>query len=193
MGATFDENLNWDTQRLLNAIWDQWHDVFGITLGRVERTLVSELRVVRNRWAHEEPFSTDDAYRAIDSVERLLKAVSAPQREEARKQKDEMLLILSKEQTEDLGPTNTKVPSMNPTFLNVYGLLVRKGPGRATSSKGTVYRIEAKNGNIVAFPRRGRIVVHKDCWLQNDTCQGTRAGGIYNGPYSILHWYAENS
>ena len=35
-----------------------------ITLGFSERSLVSELRDVRNRWAHQEPFSTDDAYRA---------------------------------------------------------------------------------------------------------------------------------
>ena len=35
----------------------------------------SELREVRNRWAHQEQFSTDDAYRALDTIERLLAGV----------------------------------------------------------------------------------------------------------------------
>jgi hypothetical protein len=43
---------------------------------------------------------------------------------------------------------------MNPTFSAVYELLRRKGPGQARSTKGTAYRIEAKDGNILAFPRR---------------------------------------
>ena len=34
------------------------------TLGFTERSIVSELREVRNKWAHQEPFSSDDAYRA---------------------------------------------------------------------------------------------------------------------------------
>jgi hypothetical protein len=67
-----------------------------------------------------------------------------------------------------------------------------KGPGKALSSKGTEYRIEAKNHKIVAFPKSGRITIHEDCWGKNITCQGTRAGGIYNGPYSIYDWYRDN-
>jgi hypothetical protein len=80
---------------------------------------------------------------------------------------------------------------MPPAFKDVYRMLQIKGPGRATSSHGTQYRIEARSGNIVAFPRSGRVTIHSDCWLQTTTCQGTRAGGVYNGPYSILDWYAE--
>jgi predicted AAA+ superfamily ATPase len=38
---------------------------------------VSELRDIRNRWAHQDAFSGDDAYRALDSMYRLLLAVSA--------------------------------------------------------------------------------------------------------------------
>ncbi len=50
-----------------------------------------------------------------------------------------------------------------------------------------------QDGKIVAFPRSGRITVHKDCWGDALTCQGTRAGGIYNGPHSIFDWYDEHS
>jgi hypothetical protein len=80
-----------------------------------------------------------------------------------------------------------------PTFDQVYDLLKIKGPGRAESSRGTIYRIEAINGNIVAFPRSSKVTIHQDCWEENITCQGTRAGGIYNGPYSIYDWFRENS
>lgn len=75
---------------------------------------------------------------------------------------------------------------MNPTFSAVYELLLRKGPGRATLTRGTIYRIEARDGNILAFPRSGRITVHKDCCRQEITCQGTHAGCIYNEPYTIV-------
>ncbi|HSH59555.1 MAG TPA: Swt1 family HEPN domain-containing protein, partial [Acidimicrobiales bacterium] len=66
-----------DAQFLLKVIWDEWQSVFRTTLGQSERTYVSELRNVRNRWAHQDAFSGDDAYRSLDSVHRLLLAVSA--------------------------------------------------------------------------------------------------------------------
>ena len=56
--------------------------VFRKTLGQAERTLVSELGDVRNRWARQNPFSTGDTYRALDSAGRLLTAVSVPQADE---------------------------------------------------------------------------------------------------------------
>src|SRR5215207_1056489 len=66
-----------DAQFLLKVIWDEWQPVFRNVLGQSERTYVSELREVRNRWAHQDAFSGDDAYRALDSIHRLLLAVSA--------------------------------------------------------------------------------------------------------------------
>src|SRR5216683_7755544 len=86
-----DGDKHWDTQALLLVMWDQWNVVFRNVLGQAERSLVSELRDVRNKWAHQEPFSTDDAYRALDSTARLLAAVSAPQADEVEKMKLELL------------------------------------------------------------------------------------------------------
>ena len=57
----------------------KWTEVFRQILGKSERSLVNELVTVRNAWAHQEPFSSDDAYRALDSAGRLLSAVSAAQ------------------------------------------------------------------------------------------------------------------
>src|SRR6266403_2249932 len=79
-------------------MWDAWNDVFGRTLGRAERSLVQELRDWRNKWAHQEPFSSDDADRALDSMARLLTAVSAPQADEVGKMKMELLRLIFDEQ-----------------------------------------------------------------------------------------------
>lgn len=66
-----------DPQVLLGTMWDQWNNVFRNVLGPSDRNLVSELREVRNQWAHNNQFSSGDAIRALDSAERLLTAVSA--------------------------------------------------------------------------------------------------------------------
>jgi len=50
---------------------------FDDSLGRAGETFASELREVRNTWAHNGTFSDDDAYRALDTGERLLKLVGA--------------------------------------------------------------------------------------------------------------------
>jgi predicted AAA+ superfamily ATPase len=88
----------WDAAVLLRLMWEAWNNVFRRILGQAERTLVSELRDVRNRWAHQEPFSTDDAYRALDSASRLLTAVSAPEAAEVEKIKMELLRVRFEEQ-----------------------------------------------------------------------------------------------
>ena len=54
-----------------------WNDAFRDVLGRTERSLVSELMEVRNKVSHNERFTYDDAERALDSIRRLLMAVSA--------------------------------------------------------------------------------------------------------------------
>src|ERR1700694_4490898 len=88
----------WDAASLLAVMWNQWNLVFRKTLGQAERTLVSELRDVRNKWAHQNPFSSDDSYRALDSSHRLLLAVSAPQADELDKMKMELLRVRFDEQ-----------------------------------------------------------------------------------------------
>lgn len=88
----------WDAAALLKVMWEGWNEVFRQTLGYAERSLVSELRTWRNKWAHQEAFSTDDAYRVLDSVERLLTAISASQAEELARMKQELLRVRFDEQ-----------------------------------------------------------------------------------------------
>ena len=82
---------DWDAAVLLKLLWESWNDVFRQTLGHAERSLVSELREVRNKWAHQEAFSSDDAYRALDSAAGCSPPISAPQADEIEKMKMELL------------------------------------------------------------------------------------------------------
>ena len=77
LGAGKSSSLN-DVAALLVVMDRKWGDVFRQILGKTERSLVNELLAVRNSWAHQEAFSGDDAYRALDSAGRLLTAISAP-------------------------------------------------------------------------------------------------------------------
>ena len=87
-----------DVAGLLRIMWESWNEVYRNTLGHAERSLVSELREVRNRWAHQEAFSSDDAYRALDSTHRLLAAVSASETTEVESMKMELLRVRFDEQ-----------------------------------------------------------------------------------------------
>jgi len=88
----------WDVAALLKVMWEAWNEVFRRTLGPAERSLLSELRDWRNKWAHQQPFSTDDAYRALDSAARLLTAVSAREAEDVERMKMELLRLRFEEQ-----------------------------------------------------------------------------------------------
>jgi hypothetical protein len=83
--------FEWDAHSLLTIMWDQWNAVFRNHLGHAERSLVSELREYRNRWAHQQDFDFDDAYRILDSVRRLLEAASADNLEAISRRKQEFL------------------------------------------------------------------------------------------------------
>ena len=83
-----------DPQFLLKTLWDYWNPVFSKVLGRNERSMVSLLRDVRDRWAHNEAFTGDDAYRALDGIQMLLQSVAASsQADEVGRSKDELLRL----------------------------------------------------------------------------------------------------
>jgi predicted AAA+ superfamily ATPase len=108
-----DDEPHFDVAAILAIMWDQWHHVFKNILGHAERSLVSELREVRNKWAHQQAFSSDDTYRALDSAARLLTAVSATEAETIEKIKMELLRVRFDEQlrTEKRKSAGTAVES----------------------------------------------------------------------------------
>ncbi|MBW4624355.1 MAG: ribonuclease III [Brasilonema octagenarum HA4186-MV1] len=74
-----EEILGNDVFTLLKVIIGQWNQVFSKNLGYAEGALVSELMEVTNSWADQYHFSTEDTYRTLDTIARLLKAISAPE------------------------------------------------------------------------------------------------------------------
>jgi predicted AAA+ superfamily ATPase len=115
-----EEKPQWDAAALLITLWNQWNDVFRKTLGQTERTFVSELRDVRNKWAHQRPFSTDDAYRALDSVSRLLVSVSAAaEADEVEKMKMELLRLRFDEQVRSEKRRSASTPLESQTVSNL--------------------------------------------------------------------------
>lgn len=68
-----------DAHSVLHLMFRRWNDVFQEKLGFNGRNYVSELIAARNDWAHQKPFSNDEAYRVADTAARLLKMVSAGQ------------------------------------------------------------------------------------------------------------------
>ena len=109
-----------DVAALLRVMWESWNEVFRDTLGHTERSLVSELRDIRNRWAHQSAFSGDDAYRALDSTHRLLLAVSSPEAGKIEAMKMELLRVRFDEQARTQrrrSATNTVVNSQGTSSL----------------------------------------------------------------------------
>ena len=55
----------------------RWYP-FSDTLGRVGEAFATELKNARNTWAHNGSFTDDDAYRALDTAERLMTLLGKP-------------------------------------------------------------------------------------------------------------------
>lgn len=100
-----------DLYSFLKYVWQEWNDVFRKTLGKAERSLLSECQDIRNTWAHSSTFTTDDAYRALDTAGRLLSAVSAPEADQIDKQKQELM----RTRYEDQARRETRRAAVAPT------------------------------------------------------------------------------
>jgi hypothetical protein len=91
MGRSTAGALHWDAQAVLTVLWDQWNRVFRDRLDQFERSLISELREFRNRWAHQVQFDFEDTYRILDDVERLLRAAGSPECETVARDRRDLL------------------------------------------------------------------------------------------------------
>lgn len=80
-----------DVQALLLIMWENWNEVFRSELGHNGRSYVSELREVRKKWAHQQPFSAEDAHRALDTMQRLLAMIGAREQAELKQLGQDML------------------------------------------------------------------------------------------------------
>jgi predicted AAA+ superfamily ATPase len=130
-----DGQIQWDAHRVLLILWNQWNNVFKKTLGQSERTYVSELREIRNKWAHQNTFTYDDTYRALDTMSRLLRSVSAAvQAPEVEKMAQETMRVRFAEQArqETRRKSGTPIEGTPPVGLKPWREVVTPHPDVAT-------------------------------------------------------------
>lgn len=65
------------TESSITSTFKQGWYPFNKTFGKAGESFAIELREARNNWAHNGTFTDDDAYRALDTGERLLKLIGA--------------------------------------------------------------------------------------------------------------------
>jgi len=91
---------NVDLTRLLNIFHEYRNDLFRDAMGRSAMNLMHEMQEVRNRWAHQEQFNTQDTLRSLDTIARLLEFANAPQaHDEVQRSHEQVLRQLYSEQT----------------------------------------------------------------------------------------------
>lgn len=93
-----NEEIFQDVSTLLTIINQRWDKVFKKYLSS-ERYLISELIEVRNRWAHINGFSPEDAFRALDSIHRLLVKIGAEQEKTVDAHKQTIFKLLTQKQS----------------------------------------------------------------------------------------------
>jgi predicted AAA+ superfamily ATPase len=103
-GLSSDSKLV-DPSVQLRVMADCWDLAFRTELDRSTRNVVFELRDTRNKWAHNEKFTADDAYRALDSIERVLVSIDAVEANEIGKQKNELMRLRYEAEAKRATPT----------------------------------------------------------------------------------------
>jgi hypothetical protein len=62
-----------DTKELLQLVQTHWFRLNqGIPMNGYEKSIFSEIRQIRNSWAHQVYFDANDTYRALDTLERAV-------------------------------------------------------------------------------------------------------------------------
>jgi ribonuclease III len=86
-----EDILHDDVSGLLKVIVGQWDNVFSKKLGNTQRAFVSELIETTKTWKHQSRFSLEDTYRTLDTITRLLKAISILEANVAEQHKQKIL------------------------------------------------------------------------------------------------------
>ncbi len=102
-GSSTEGSLQ-DPAFCLRVMAEAWDSSFRARLSRADRNLVFELRDWRNRWAHNDAFNSDDTYRALDSIERLLVSVDALQAGDVGRSKTELRRLVHEAETKKASP-----------------------------------------------------------------------------------------
>ncbi|GBF07240.1 hypothetical protein DAERI_130070 [Deinococcus aerius] len=110
----------WDIQLLVKTIAEFWHDAFGEKLKQTDRNNVFELRDWRNALAHDQPFTYDDTYRALDTMYRVASRMGLAVAAHLLKERDETMRIKLREQERSVSRSVTHVEGRIPEGLKAW-------------------------------------------------------------------------
>mgnify|MGYP000657421646 CR=1 FL=1 len=110
----------WDIQLLVKVIADFWNDAFGEKLKPDDRNNVFELRSWRNALAHDQPFTYDDTYRALDTMYRVSSRMGLAVAADLLKERDEVMRVKLREQERSVSRHVTPVEGKIPEGLKAW-------------------------------------------------------------------------
>jgi len=85
---------NIDLTRLFTIFHEYRNDIFRDAMGKSAIGFVHEVQDFRNRWAHQEQFTTPDTLRALDTIGRVVELTNTPDAYDAVHRSHEQLLRL---------------------------------------------------------------------------------------------------
>ncbi|WP_425309400.1 Swt1 family HEPN domain-containing protein [Ammonicoccus fulvus] len=103
--------LRFITEGITNQLNRGWRPIRD-EIGHAGESYASELREVRNDWAHMKRFTDDDAYRALDTCQRLLKLIgAAPEAEGVGRLRQELRRVTAEKDDRRTLSTTTSAES----------------------------------------------------------------------------------
>ena len=177
-----------DVARCLRLMDIHWRDLFGRKLKREHRTWLNELIDTRNKWAHQGSLDMqdDDAWRALDTMTRLVEPMDAQATDELRKLAHDM-----RDKTEDplRGEENEKIKATKSRSHGKHSNQKTTDPGYNNKNNQTVIRkteLPGNHHNQKLYVLRCEECLHEfgangaDIWLRRcPNCQGGAAGLPY--------------
>lgn len=125
--------------------------IFATKLSPVDQAYATELREMRNRWAHQEPISADDTDRAFGTAARLLQSIKAD---------------------EEVRALEALRGRADPHFLNGLVQIARIDSAEIYTEESLDYEAARKDGNYLVFKSydsQGRVVnvkIHVDIVIE---------------------------
>lgn len=110
----------WDMQLAVKVMAEFWNDAFGEKLKQTDRNNVFELRDWRNALAHDQPFTYDDTYRALDTMQRVASRIGLEVAGHLVKERDETMRVKLREQERSVSRSVTHVEGRVPEGLKAW-------------------------------------------------------------------------
>ena len=111
--------VHWDVQALIRMMIKLWGPLFSNRFDKNDRSkirsLIGEANDIRNRHAHDVPFTYDDTYRDLDTIGRVAEVVGA--REPARKVREMAKAVMRVQFDEDRRNETRRTAAMEGTPL----------------------------------------------------------------------------